>query len=126
MARTAVDITNVTLDAATNSPTGATIVAADGAIIDAGGDFENLAIRITHTAAAEYDATIVAPTDSPQAVRSSLGSLVVPFAAGNSTAVTKYIAVEGARFAQSDGSIHVDFESAFTGTIAALRLPSEN
>jgi hypothetical protein len=126
MARTAVDITNVTLDAATASPVGETIVAAEGAIIAAGGDFENLAIRITHTDTLTNDATIKAPTDSPQAVRSSLGDLVVEFAPGNATAQTKYIPLEGARFAQSDGSIHVDFETEFTGTIAALRFPSEN
>lgn len=125
MARDAVTITALGIDAATASPAGTAINAANDITIAAAGNTGKLVIRITHTAAAEYDATIVAPTDSPQAVRSSLGSVVVPFAAGNVTPVTKYFVIESARFAQSDGAIHIDFETGFTGTIAAMRLPDE-
>ena len=124
MARDAIAVTALTLDTAIASPTGTAVDAANDLTIAAGGNVDNLVIRLTHTADAEYDVTLVAPTDSPQAVRASLGSLVVPFAAGDSTAVTKYFVIEGARFVQADGSIHIDLETGFTGFAAAFRLPA--
>ena len=123
MARDAVTITALTIDAGTNSPAGTTIVADEGVTIAAGGDTDKLLIRITHTDTETNDATIVAPTDSPQAVRSGLGSIVSEFAPGDGTAVVRYFVIESARFAQSDGAIHIDFETLFTGTVAAFRLP---
>ena len=123
MARDAVVITALTIDAGTNSPAGTTIVAAEGITIPAAGDTDKLLIRIIHTDTLTNDATIVAPTNSPQAVRSGLGSVVSEFAPGNATPVERYFAIESARFAQADGAIHIDFEAEFTGTVAALRLP---
>lgn len=125
MARDAVTITALNSDAATASPAGTTIDAANDAVIAADGYTGMLVIRITHTAASEYDATLVAPTDHPAALRSGMGDVVTAFAAGNTTPVTKYFVVESSRFAQTDGDIHVDFETGFTGTIAAMRLPDE-
>jgi hypothetical protein len=124
MARDPVTITALAIDAGTNAPAGTTITA-DGVSIAAGGNTGKLLITITHTDTLTNDATIVAPTDSPQAVRSSLGSIVSEFAPGNVTPVVRHFVIESARFARSDGSIWIDFEADFTGTVTALRLPDE-
>ena len=125
MARDALAITALNIDALTAEPTALTLDAANDVTIAAGGNAGKLVIRVSHTAAAEYDLTLVAPTDSPQAIRSSLGSVVVPFAAGNVTPVVKFFVIESARFAQSDGAIHIDLETGFTGSAWAYRLPDE-
>jgi hypothetical protein len=123
MARDAVAITALGIDAATAAPTAVAIDATNGAVVAAGSNTGRLLLEIVNTTAAEKVITVVAPTDNPHAVRSSLGSLAITFAAGNSTAQVKYIVIESARFAQTDGTILIDFASSTTGTLRAYRLP---
>lgn len=119
MARDAVTIKDLVADAAGTPPSATDIDPADGAIINAGGDFHGLLVEITHTAASAKDITIKAGVGA----RSSLGDLEVEFAAGNVNPQTRVFALESARFAQADGSIHIDFETGATGTVRAYRLP---
>lgn len=123
MARDAVEITALGMDAFTDAPAGTAINATNGAIINAAGNTDNLLLEITHTGAAAKDITIVAPVGNDAAVRSPLGSLVVEFGIGSETPVVKYVVLESARFAQADGSIHIDFEASAAGTVRAFRLP---
>lgn len=123
MARTNVPITALGVNAKTDAPSAVAIVHGDGATIAAGGDTDRLLIMLTNTTAAEKVMTIVAPTDNPNAPLAALGDLDITFAAGNVTAVVKYAVIESARFAQTDGSIHIDFAASTTGFMNAFRLP---
>lgn len=114
MARDAVTITDLSLDAGTTPATGTTIDPANGVSIAAGGDTSRLLLEISQTAEADKDITIVAGTG----FRAGLGSLVLTL-----NAATSLVAIESARFAQADGSIHIDFETGTTGTVKAYRLP---
>ncbi len=119
MARDAVVITALTRDAAKAAATGTVINAANGCIIAAAGNTDNLVVEVTHTAASEKDLTIPAGVGP----RSALGDIEEAFAAGNSTPVVKYFVLESARFAQADGAVLLDFETGFTGSVRAYRLP---
>ena len=123
MARTNVPVTSLTTDAKVDAPAAVAIVHGDGATIAASGDTRKLLIVLTNTTAGEKVMTIKAPTDNPNAVRSGVGDLAITFAAGNATPVVKYVVIESARFAQSDGSISIDFASDTTGFMNAFRLP---
>lgn len=123
MARTAVAITDLVKDAATAAATNTAIVHASGAVLDAKGNSFGLLIELTNTFAGEKVMTIKAPTDSRAAVRSGVGDLAITFAAGDSTAVVKHVLIESARFAQSDGKIHIDFATDTTGFMRAYRVP---
>lgn len=84
---------------------------------------EELVLQVTNTAASALDCTIAAG-DSPPAEMAGQGSLVQEVAAGNVTAQVHYVGpFTSARFAQSDGALHVDFETGFTGTLRAFRIP---
>ena len=124
MARTNVPVTALSLDASTNAPTAVAIVHAAGATIAAGGNTGKLLIALTNTTAAEKVITIKAPTANPHAPRAGRGDLAITFAAGNVTAVVKYVVIESARFAQTDGSISIDFAADTTGFMNAYRLPA--
>jgi hypothetical protein len=123
MTRDAVTVSTVAFNTALASPAGTTVNAANDIIITPTVPVSELLIRVTHTAAAEYDLTIVAGANPP-AFQNGQGDLVVPFAAGNVTPVIKFFTVESARFQQVDGSIHLDFETGFTGAVAAFALPA--
>ena len=118
MARDVLAVTPITIDAATAAATPETITAANGLIIETG-ITDNLVISVTHTAASKKTMTIVAGGGP----RAALGDLEVDFAAGHETAVVKFFALESARFVQNDGTILIDFESGFTGSAVAYRLP---
>ena len=122
MARTNVPVTNLTLDAKVDAPSAVAIVHGDGANIPAGGDTRKLLLVLTNTTAAEKVMTIKKGAGI-QAVRAGVGDLAITFAAGDSTAVVKYVVIESARFAQTDGSINIDFAADTTGFMNAYRLP---
>lgn len=121
MARDAVAITALAIDAGTARPAGTTVVVANGATIAAAGNARKLLVELTNTDATSRVATFVAPTDNPHAVRSSLGNLAVTCAQN----VPQYVVIESARFAQTDGAIHINFAASFAGTVRAYRLPPE-
>lgn len=122
MARTAVTVTSLTTNAVTASPAGTACDATNDHSIS-GVVPEELVLRVTNTAAGSQDLTVLAG-DSPPALAAGQGNLVESFGAGDSTPVVKYIGpLESGRFVQSDGSIHVDLASGFTGTIVAFHVP---
>lgn len=121
MARDAVAITDLTIDAGTDLVAGTAIAPADGATIAAAGNTRKLLIWVSNTESAAYDVTLTAPTANPNAPRSALGNVVYEVGAGEEA----FFVIESARFAQSDGAIYVDFETGMTGFVAAYRLPAE-
>jgi hypothetical protein len=122
MARDAVTVTDLSVDAGKDLVTGVAIDPAVGAELDIEGDFGKLLLWVSNTASAAYDVTVVAPTDNPHALRSGLGDLVYEVGAGEEA----FLVVEGARFAQTDGALHVDFKTSMTSKIAAYRLPANS
>lgn len=122
MARDAVTVTDLTIDAGTDLVAGVAIVPADGATLDLNGDFGKLFLYVSNTESAAYDVTVVAPTDNAHALRSGLGNLVYEVGAGEAA----LIPLESARFAQTGGELYVNFETGMTGFIAAYRLPASS
>lgn len=121
MARDALTVTNLAFNDSTEEGTGVTIDPANGVSCDVGGDVSGLFFRVTNTSGTTaYDVTFDAPTDNPAAVRSGLGDLVEEIAANGE----EYFTIEGARFLQSDGTLHINFETGMTGAIWAFRLPT--
>lgn len=103
---------------AIDQPNGMNVVLASGAI-PAAPTARNLFLRVANTAAAPHNAIIRAGA-YPPAFRSGLGDLLVSV----TNATTKWIGpLEAARFAQADGSINLDFDASFTGTITAFLSP---
>lgn len=122
MARDAVHITTTTADAATASPTDGTATQANGSVFTPTQALGKYLIRVTATAAAGKNVTIKAG-DNPPADAAGQGDLVVAFGAGNVTPVVKLIGpLTSARFGQDDGTVLIDYESGFTGSIEAIAL----
>lgn len=124
MARTALTPTAEVANTFTAKAAGTAIagLVADGASVV--GPLETLRIEVEHTTASEKDVTISAG-DSPPALEAGVGSVVQAFAAGDSTPVIKVLdGVTSGRFSQSDGKIHIDFETGMTGTIRVYRRAS--
>jgi hypothetical protein len=121
MARDSVAITQLSLSAGVAEPAGTTIAPANGASIAAGGDTRKLVVRITNTHGSDHTVTVKAGSADP-AFRRGIGDKTVTVAA---TSGVQYLTVESARFAQSDGSIHLDFEVGMTGKAMAFRLPDD-
>ena len=119
MARTNLPVTALALDAGTAAPAATTIVQANGMEIAAGGNTGKLYIEVTQTDATARTLTIKAPTNNPHAPRAGRGDLVIACAQN----VARVVGIESARFAQTDGKIHLDFAASFAGTARAYRLP---
>ena len=116
MARDAVTVTPIPLNSSVDEAAGTTIVVANGASVDCGGDTSNLVIEIRNTDGTDRVATVkagVGPT-------AGYGDLEITVAA---TSGVELLALESARFGQADGKIYIDFAASFAGTIAAYRLP---
>jgi hypothetical protein len=119
MPRDAVAHTALASGAATATPAGVAINTANGANIASLKDGSRVAVRVTNTAAAAKKVIFRAGVNPP-ALRTGLGDLTieVPLTTGDVLVV-----LESARFAQTDGSINVDYEAGHTGAISAVRLP---
>jgi len=117
MARDAVTITTVALNAETAEPAGTAVTPANGQSIAAGGDTRGLLIRLACTAAGGCTFTFQSGS-KPPAETASAGDLAVTMANGDES----WVALEGARFVQSDGSIHIDNGGSDTGTVQAFRV----
>ena len=117
MARTNLPITALALDAGTAAPAATTIVQANGAVIAAGGNTGKLYIEVTQTDATARVLTIKAGGGNAQ--RAGRGDLAVSCAQN----VARVLVIESARFAQADGSIHLDFAASFAGNMRCYRLP---
>lgn len=118
MARDAIAITSLSIDAGVDAVAGTAINTSNGGTIAAGGNTGKLVIWVSNTDSAAADVTVVAGTVQ-EAVRSGLGDLVYEVGAAEQA----YIVVESARFAQDDGAIYLNYETGMTGFAAAYRLP---
>lgn len=76
---------------------------------------DKLIVAISSTTGSSKTVTFKAG-DSSAALRSGIGDLVVTVQANE----WRFVRIETARFANSDGTIHVDIEAAMTGAIFAL------
>lgn len=82
---------------------------------------EKLMLRVTNTAGAAHGVIIRAGDSLYPAVLSGQGDLNVQVALTSGVA---YVGpFDSARFLQSDGSLHIDFEASFAGKILAVELP---
>lgn len=125
MARTEVAYTdwvansNLTDSASAGSALGTTI---DSTLVTNGVSIPNAkpeltVLRVTNTAGSALDVTV----QSGNRWMAAQGDLVEEVAA--TTGVEWLGPFGSARFLQSDGAMHVDFESGFTGKITVFKLP---
>lgn len=124
MARDAITITSLGINAATANPAGLTIdstVVTNDMVVNASGNTRGLLLQITNTSGADKVVTVKAG-DNPPAFRAGLGDLeiTVPATSGN-----VWISLESARFVQDDGTINIDLATGHTGVARAFRLPKE-
>lgn len=124
MARTAVTVSALTFNTALARPAGTNADTSNGHSVAVTGPSTRLVLVIKHTASGAKNLTILAGDASPADAQGQ-GDLVIACAAGNVTAVEKLVVVTSDRFIQNDGTISIDLESGFTGTIAAVKLPKE-
>ena len=102
MARGTLTPQELTYNGGTVNTIGGTIVAADGALIRAGGNTRKLFL---HVVAGTIAGTItILAGDNPPAFRKALGNLAVALTANQ----TQFVAIESARFTQDDGNIHIN------------------
>lgn len=133
MARTALTPISLTANSATLNNAGTAIDATNGmniaistSSIPAAADLDRLVLYVQNTTASTKTVTVRAgvgggATPGP-AFRSGLGDLTT----GNLSASTGAAFIgpfDVSRFAQTDGSVNVDFASGMTGTIWALLVP---
>jgi hypothetical protein len=123
MARATVLVTACTKNAATADAAGTALDATNGHAIPASNyPLDSYLLRLTNTTAAEKIITIKAG-DNPPAASAGQGDLAITFAAGDSTAVVKFVTLESARFMQDDGTILIDMASGTTGFVSCWRIP---
>ncbi len=123
MARTAVTINAVALNTALADPTDTTADATNSHVLTPTKSISKILLRVTHTAASTKNFTVKAG-DNPPALAAGQGDFVTAFAAGNVTPVVKFFVLSSDRFQQDDGTINIDLESGFTGTIGAFSMPA--
>lgn len=118
MARAKITITDITKNAETSAAAGTSLatIATDGGYIDSS-DTQGLLLRIVQTFAGAKVITAVAG-DNPPALCAGQGDLDVSMAQND----VSFVALESARFAQSDGKINIDAEAGTTGTIECYRV----
>jgi len=128
MARTNLPLTNLVANGSIADPAGTTIDQANGmnvaivtTAIPSGPHIDRLMLRVANTAGAAKNVIVRKGVDPP-AFRSSLGDYTTQVPA--TTGVRLVGPFEIAHFAQADGSLNLDFESGFTGTITAIMYPA--
>jgi hypothetical protein len=122
MARTAVTPAQGTRNAGV-APTATTIdstLVTNGVVI-ASAHVEHLVIRVANTHAATQNVIIRAGDNIYPAWMKGQGDLTVQLAA--STGVEEISGLDSARFKQSDGSLHIDFDAGTTGTLETYYRP---
>jgi hypothetical protein len=123
MARTTIPVQALTKNGGVAMATAESATAVDQAngMIIANANPEKTMLRVTNTAGAQHGVIIRAGDQIYPAWMSGQGDLTVQVALTSGVA---YVGpFDSARFLQSDGSLHVDFEASFAGKIAAVTLP---
>ena len=117
MARTAVTVTDLTTATSVADPAGTTADPTNGHVVT-GTRPEVLTLRVKNTTGGPLNAIVRAGT-FPIAESSGQGDLTVAVGAG----ATVFIGpLESARFLQNDGSVNVDLQAGFTGTVTAFKV----
>lgn len=112
MARDTVIPTLLTLNAGVAKPAGYTIVPANGVNVPNTCPTRRLIFHVANTSGASANVTFRAGINPP-AVEAGQGDLVIAVAAG----ATQVINIDSGRFYQADGSMNIDFDGGFTGTL---------
>lgn len=123
MARTAVTVTSLSMDAGVDvkSATIATAIdATNGHKISTDGRTKRYLIHVKNTFAGAKVVTAKAPSSQVPAFRSGLGDKAVSVAASTGE---QMLVLDAARFEQANGEIWLDIEASMTGTIAVYKLP---
>lgn len=123
MPRTAVAYRNLVPNSSLNGATGPTTVDSTlvtNGVVVANAVPELTVIRATHTDGTAHD-LIVRAGDNPPALAAGQGDLTVEVAL--TSGVRYFGPFESGRFLQNDGSMHIDFETGYVGTIDVLRIP---
>lgn len=117
MARTAVPITALSVNAGTAQST-VNLDATNGHVVAAAAKSRNLVLVVKNTYAGSKALTVKAGV-KPVAGRSDLGDLTITLAQN----AVQYVVLESARFRQKDGTINIDVAASMTGTIEAYSMP---
>ena len=122
MARTAVALTTLTANTATADPTPTTADPTNGHVIGSGVrvPLDEVVVRVANTSGGAKTVTLKAGTNPP-AFDAILGD--VTFSVPATTGVKWVGPLTSARFAQDDGTVRIDLEAGFSGTLTAFRLP---
>lgn len=118
MARTEVPYSALVGNSSLADPTPTTADATNDHVINSAKP-ERTMLRAFNTAGTAKTVTIVAG-DYPPALASGQGNLTVSVAASGIQWLGPF---ESGRFMQSDGTLHVDLESGFTGSLTAFLVP---
>lgn len=86
--------------------------------ITGGNNADKMILVIENSTASSKKATIK-KGENPPAVRQGIGDLVITL----TEKTTQVVAVESARFANTDGTITLSFEAAMTGFVSAIVIP---
>jgi hypothetical protein len=127
VARTNLPLTKLVANSGVLNPSATTVdqtngmnVALASESIPAGANSDRLVLKVDNTAAAAHNVIVRAGAANPPAFRAGIGDITFSVTNAESAYVGPF---EWARVAQSDGSVNVDFDSGFTGTITAFLLP---
>lgn len=126
MPRTVVPVTVVAWEGATAPVAGTTVDQANGMYI-ATSETTNLLVHVKNTSAGARNA-IVRQGDDPPSIQKYKGDMLANVPATNGE---RFIRINSMRHTKGtdavagtpNGSIHLDFDAGFTGTVAVYRLP---
>lgn len=128
MARTNLPVTVLDPTTGANGPTPTAVDVANGmnvslasTAIPSGSSMWDLVIVFVNSFAGAKSIIIRAGANNPPAFRKDKGDLTISNA--GTSAITYIGGLEPARYAQSDGSLNIDFTAATTGTVLALLRP---
>lgn len=126
MARTAIPVTNLVVNAKTAISTtnidqanGMNLALASNAIPPVA-NTSNLVLVVNNTAAGAHNFILRKGASNPPAFRAPLGDLTISVSATTTVYIGPF---DFARFTQSDGSLNIDFDAGTTGTVQALLVP---
>jgi hypothetical protein len=118
--RTNIPLSAFTPDAGLADPAGTTADPTNGHNILAVGQSQRIVLRVANSAEASKNLTVKAG-NNPPAQRAGLSDKVVAVGAG----ATVWIGpLSSDRFIQANGSMNVDLEAGFAGTITAFQWPT--
>lgn len=118
MARTAVPYSNLAGNSSILEPTPTTADTTNDHVVNAAVP-ERTILRVYNTSGSTKTVTIKAG-DYPPALAAGQGDLVVSVA---DSAIRLIGPLESGRFKQSNGTLEIDLEAGYTGSITALLLP---